>query len=222
MIYPIEYLVIVPDGSDEMEVAPIVEIPGWTKVVEGTERVDVKVAGWDNPIYMFHGLKIVPYIMIDEVNVDEYDAICLPGGWHGTQYFDQIRTDALKNILREADKKGKIIATMCNGVLALGEAGLLGGKKCTSFTGECCELCRSIKPKLESYGAKFQEKSIVIDGKLISNIGPAVADEVAMVMLEKLIGAESVKKIVDMMMYNRVYPKELKWTGPVTPKTKKK
>ena len=153
--------------------------------------------------------------MIDEVNVDEYDVICLPGGWHGTQYFDQIRTDILKKILRDANKKKKIIATMCNGVLALGEAGLLKGKKCTSFTGECCELCRSIKPKLESYGAKFQEKSIVIDGNIISNIGPAVGDEDALGLLEILIGKEDVDKITDMMMYYTVEPKELKWTFPV-------
>jgi len=66
------------------------------------------------------------------------------------------------------------------------------------------------------------ETAVIYDKNLISNIGPAVADEVAMVMLEKLIGAESVQKIADFMMYTRVSPKELKWTGPVVPKNKKK
>jgi hypothetical protein len=68
---------------------------------------------------------------------------------------------------------------------------------------------------LESYGAKFQEKSIVIDGNIISNIGPAVGDEDALGLLEILIGKEDVDKITDMMMYYTVEPKELKWTFPV-------
>ena len=207
-------LIIVPDGSDEMEVAPLVEMPGWTKVVEDIERVDSKIAGWDEKVYLFHGLTIVPDINIHDVNIDDYDAICIPGGWGGTRYFEQAFSDIMKQIIRDAHKKGKIIATMCNGILAVGEAGLLNGKKCTSFTGECCELCKGIKDRIRTYGADFQEKSIVDDKLIISNIGPAVGDEDALHLLEILIGKESVAKIVDMMMYRVVHPEDLKWTFP--------
>lgn len=207
-------LVIVPEGSDEMEVAPLIEIPGWTKVVEGVERVNVKVAGWDDKVYLFHGLTIVPDMKIHDVDVDEYDAICIPGGWHGTRYFEQIQGDLLQHILTEAHTKGKIVATMCNGVLALGESGLLKGRSVTSFTGECCETCRMTEKSLEKYGAKVQEKAIVKDGNIISNIGPAVGDEDALQLLELLIGKEAVKKIADMMMYTTVKPDELKYTFP--------
>lgn len=59
------------------------------------------------------------------------------------------------------------------------------------------------------------EKAIVVDHNIISNIGPAVADEVALTMVEMLIGEEQTKAIANMIMYNQVEPGELKWTKPV-------
>jgi 4-methyl-5(b-hydroxyethyl)-thiazole monophosphate biosynthesis len=207
-------LVVVPDGCDEMEVAPFIEMPGWTKVVEGVERVDVVVAGWDDPICMFHGLKVVPDIKVSDVNTDEYDAVFLPGGWNGTRYFEQVNGEQMRSIFRRMHDAGKIIATACNGIIAVGEAGLLPGRKVTSFTGDCCEFCRGIKDRLRRYGADFQEKAIVRDGRILSNIGPAVADEDALRLMELLIGKEAVSRIAEMMMYRTVRPEELRWTFP--------
>jgi 4-methyl-5(b-hydroxyethyl)-thiazole monophosphate biosynthesis len=207
-------LIVVPDGSEEMEVSPFIEMPGWTKVVPDIERVDTVVAGWDDVIQMFHGMKIVPDIKMDEVDPDEFDAICIPGGWPGTKYFDQINSELSINMIKKMHADGKLIATMCFGVLAVGEAGLLKGVKATSFAGECCEMCKQVKEKVISYGADFQEKAMVFDNNILSDIGPAVGDEVALKMMELLIGEEATLKIVDMMMYNRVDPKELKYTYP--------
>lgn len=207
-------LVVVPDGSEEMEVAPFIEMAGWTKVV-GVERVEAKVAGWDDKIHLFHGMTIVPDLKIDEVNIEEYDAICIPGGWPGTRYFEQVNSEPVLNMIRKMNEWGRIIATMCFGILAVGEAGLLKGVKATSFAGDCCDMCREVKTKVVNYGADFQEKAIVIDNNIMSDIGPAVGDEVALTLMEMLIGEKAVQAIVDTMMYNRVYPEELKWTIPV-------
>ena len=72
-------LIIAPDGSEEMEITPFIEMPGWTKVVPDIERVDAVSAGWDDVIQLFHGMKIVPDLKIDEVDPDDYDVICIPG-----------------------------------------------------------------------------------------------------------------------------------------------
>ena len=47
-------LIVLADGADEMEFVPYLEMPGWTKVVPDIERVDMKVVGWDEKIYLFH------------------------------------------------------------------------------------------------------------------------------------------------------------------------
>lgn len=211
-------LVVVPDGADDLEVAPFVEIPGWTKVIEDIERVDVKIAGWDEKVHMFHGLTIVPDLMIGEVRIDDYDAICIPGGWGGTKYFEQAHSPQFLDLLKAAHARGKLIATACNGILAVGEAGLLKGRKATAYTGESCEYCVEIRKRIEGYGAHWREESLVTDKNVISTIGPAVGAEDALRLMEKLIGAKAVRRIVSMMMYDTVKPGELRYTFPKSKK----
>ena len=209
-------LLVVPDGSDDMEMAPFVEIPGWTKVVPGLEPINVTVAGWNDPIQMFHGLRIRPDVSVHDVDLDEYDALFLPGGWPGTPYFEQAQSPASLDIIRRAHASGKLIATMCTGIFPVGQAGLLHGVKATSFAGECCEFCRQAKQKLIAYGADFLEQAVVVDANIISDIGPAVGDEVALRAVEWLIGEEAVRRIVTEMMYTTIRPQHLKWTYPST------
>lgn len=210
-------LLVVPDGSEDLEVAAFVEIPGWTKVVN-VEPIEVTVAGWDDKIKMYHGLTIIPDKKITNINIDDYDAHALPGGWPGTRYNEQSCSELMLGIIKKMYEQGKLIATMCFGIFALGEAGLLKEVKATSFSSnsDSCETCKVVKNKVISYGTDFQEQAIVIDKNIISNIGPAVADEVALKMVEILIGEEATQSIVDMMMYSEVEPQELKWTGPVS------
>ena len=134
-------LLVVPDGSEEMEVAAFMEIPGWSTIVQ-QEPIKVTVAGWDEKINLVHGLTIVPDKKITEVSADEYDALAIPGGWPHTRFNEQCFSDTMLNIVKEMFAKGKLIATMCFGIFALGEAGLLKGIKATSFTSDdgTCEV----------------------------------------------------------------------------------
>lgn len=209
-----DVVVVIPDGADDMEVVPFIEIPSWTKVVEDIERIDVKTAAWDNPAQMFHGLRVVPDMKVSDIKADGLDALCIPGGWGGTKYFEQVHSKEFLATVREVARKGKYIATACNGILAPGEAGLLKGRKATAYTGEVCEYCVEICGRIEGYGAKFTEKALVDDRGIVSSIGPSVGDEDAFHLVEKLIGARAARKIADTMMYNAVKPKELKYTFP--------
>jgi 4-methyl-5(b-hydroxyethyl)-thiazole monophosphate biosynthesis len=211
-------LIVATDGMEDMEIAPLIEIPGWTKVVEGVEQINVKIAGWDSPVKMMHGTKIVPDLKMDQVKVDDFDAIVIPGGWPGTKFFDLTYGEKFQKFLHEADKKQKLLVTLCFGILPVGNAGLLKGKRSAIFTSNTPFMCQEFKNKLVGMGAVYTDAAIHHEGHIISNIGPAVANEVAFQMVEKLIGAESAAKIQDMMMWKNVCPKDLKWTGAVAKK----
>lgn len=208
-------LLLVPDGSEDMEVAAFIEIPHWTRVVQ-TQPIDVTVAGWEDVIKCYHGLKLVPDVNVNDVNVNDYDAIAIPGGWPGTKFNEQSCSPLILEMVRKMYNQGKVIATMCFGIFPLGEAGLLKGLKATSFTSSdtTCSTCQQVKAKILAYGTDFQESAIVIDHNVISDIGPAVADEVALRMTELLIGEEATRQIANFIMYNQVKRDELKWTGP--------
>jgi 4-methyl-5(b-hydroxyethyl)-thiazole monophosphate biosynthesis len=207
-------VIVATDGMEDMEIAPLIEIPGWTKVVEGVEQINVKIAGWDSPVKMMHGTKIVPDLKMDEVKADDFDALVIPGGWPGTKFFDLTYSDKFKALLVDANKKNKLLVTLCFGILPVGNAGLLKGKKSAIFTSNTPFMCQEFKNKLVGMGAVYTDAAIHHEGNIISNIGPAVADEVAFQMVERLIGAPATAKIQDMMMWKNVAPKDLKWTGP--------
>jgi len=207
-------LIVATDGMEDMEIAPLVEIPGWTKVVEDVEKIEVQIAGWDDPVRLFHGTKIVPDIKMQDVKVDDYDAIVIPGGWPGTKFFEQTYSDEFKNFLIEAQEKNKLLVTLCFGILPVGNSGIIKGKKATIFTSNTPLMCQEFKGKLEGMGVEYVESAIHHEGNVMSNIGPSVANEVAFQMVEKLIGSESAAKIQDMMMWKNVAPKDLKWTNP--------
>ncbi|BCG65920.1 MAG: protein deglycase [Methyloprofundus sp.] len=210
-------LLVVPDGAEDMEVAAFTEIPSWTKMLK-TTTIEVTLAGWDDKINCFHGLKLAPDMKIDQVNIDEYDCLAIPGGWPGTKFQEQTSGELFQKIIKRAFIQNKLITTMCFGILPLGEAGLLKGIKATSFTSHdlCCSMCQQIKDKLIGYGVDFVDKAIVVDHNIISSIGPAVATEVALIMVERLIGAEQTKTIANMMMYNQIELEMLKWTQPIS------
>ena len=211
-------LIVATDGMEDMEIAAIREISGWTKVVEGIEQVEVQVGAWDNPVHLFHGTNIVPDLDMKDANVDDYDAIVIPGGWPGTKFFDLTFSDEFANFLKKAQEKNKLIVALCFGILPVANSGIIKGKKATIFTSNTPLKCEEFKGKLIDMGVEYVEAAIHHEDNIISNIGPAVAREVAFQMVEKLIGAESTEKIQDMMMWKNVAPEDLKWTSPALQK----
>lgn len=97
-----------------------------------------------------------------EVNVDEYDALIIPGG----RAPDGMRINkGLVDIVREANEKGKVIAAVCHGPQMLIEADILRGKKATCW--------KSVTTDLKNAGAKFIDAPAVVDGNIVTSRFPA-------------------------------------------------
>jgi protease I len=96
------------------------------------------------------------------VKIDEYDAIIIPGG----RAPDKMRIHKdLVNIVKEAYRKGKIIAAIYHGPQMLIEADILRGKKATCW--------RSVATDLKNAGATFIDEPVVVDGKIVTSRMPA-------------------------------------------------
>jgi protease I len=100
-------------------------------------------------------------IQLDQVRVDDYDAIVFIGGQGAAQYVD----DPLAHTLaQEAVKKKKLVAAICMGPLILAKAGVLKGKKATVFP--------TLADQLKSEGVKYTGKPVERDGRIITADGP--------------------------------------------------
>ena len=129
------------------------------------------------------GRSVEATLSLDEVNADDYDAVVFVGGG-GTPV---IRKEAKAlEITKDAASKGKVVAAICWACTTLAKAGVLDGKKATVWVGNDAEYGMSTDKVMEKFGAVYEEKGVVTDGKFVTADGPAHAKQFAEA-IEKLI-----------------------------------
>ncbi|WP_394560296.1 type 1 glutamine amidotransferase domain-containing protein [Aquipseudomonas alcaligenes] len=112
----------------------------------------------------------------DTAQVENYDAIVLPGGVMNS---DTIRTnDAARTLVQAAEKSGKPIAVICHGAWLLVSAGLVKGKTITSWP--------SLQDDIRNAGGDWQDQAVVRDGNLISSRKPDDLPAFNQALLESL------------------------------------
>src|SRR5205085_5538558 len=99
---------------------------------------------------------------LDDASVDDYHAIVLPGGQINP---DLLRIDeqAIEFIRAFYDQK-KIVAAVCHAPWLLIEAGIIKGRRATSY--------HSIKTDVINAGAKWQDSEVVVDQGIITSRNP--------------------------------------------------
>ncbi|MDP2899227.1 MAG: type 1 glutamine amidotransferase domain-containing protein [bacterium] len=108
-----------------------------------------------------YGYPIDVSTSVGAIRADEVDAVIIPGGW-APDYLR--RYPAVVAFVKEAFRKGKIVASICHGGSLLVSAGVVKGKRLTSFM--------AIKDDLVAAGADFVDEEVVRDGNLITSRKP--------------------------------------------------
>lgn len=117
---------------------------------------------------------------LEEAKEVELDGIFFAGGPGALDHLDN---DKSYDLLQKAEKEGKLIGAICISPVILAKAGLLKGKKATVWSSPMHKKPIRI---LEEEGAKFQEKPVVKDGKVITANGPKAAEEFGRKILDSL------------------------------------
>ena len=174
-------LVFLASGFEEIETVTVVD-------VLRRAGVDVTVAGLaPNVVEGAHGVKIVPDKSIDDLKVEDFDAIIVPGGNPG--YKNLRKEPRVIAMIKKAFDSNKLVAAICAAPAVLSDAGVLEGKACTIYPG--------MEEELEAGGGKPKQDIVVVDGNIITSRGPATALPFALKLAEKLAGkqvAEAVSK----------------------------
>jgi protease I len=110
------------------------------------------------------GMKVKPDISLDQVNVEDYDAVVFIGGSGAEEYWNDSKAH---NIARETIAADKVLGAICIAPVTLANAGVLNGKKATVYFSE--------KGKLKAAGADYTGADVQVDGKIITANGPGAA-----------------------------------------------
>lgn len=156
--------ILATDGFEEVELKD----PREALEKEGARTIliapkDTAKDGWIQGFR--HHDKADPFpvdMTLDDANVDELDALLLPGGALNP---DQLRSipEAVA-LVRAFAQKGKPIAAICHGPWLLVEADIVRGKTVTSWP--------SIKTDLKNAGAAWVDREVVNDRGLVTSRKP--------------------------------------------------
>lgn len=152
--------------------------------------VEVTVAGTQTGLIEgSHGVRVTADKTLEQVRAEDFDMIAVPGGGQGVENLQ--RHPRLLPLLREFSAKGKYVTAICAAPTLLSAAGLLRGRKATSYP--------AMKETVAA-GAIYSEERVVTDGKLVTSRGPGTAMEFALKLVEILVGPEKVSELKQAML----------------------
>lgn len=97
----------------------------------------------------------------DQVSASDFDGVVVPGGYAP----DHIRRHVKANqLVADLDKQGKLVAAICHAGWVLCSAGILKGRKATSFF--------AIKDDMVNAGAVWSDAEVVVDRNLVTSRKP--------------------------------------------------
>ncbi|KAA1424690.1 type 1 glutamine amidotransferase [Mumia zhuanghuii] len=99
------------------------------------------------------GKSIRPTTTVGQVDASDYDLLIIPGG---TINADQLRLDeAAVGIVSTFEAEGRPIAAICHGPWALVEAGIVDGRRLTSYA--------SLETDISNAGGRWVDEAAVVD-----------------------------------------------------------
>jgi protease I len=143
-----------------------VELTEPRKAVEGAGAATELLAPEAGEVQAFNHLDKSETFTVDkvvaDVSADEYDGLVLPGGVANP---DNLRTHPKAvSFIRDFFSAGKPVGVICHGPWTLIEAGVVDGRRLTSWP--------SLQTDLRNAGAEWVDEEVVVDNGLVTSRKP--------------------------------------------------
>lgn len=136
------------------------------RLVEAGWQVDIaapapgKITGESNWYY------VIANKAIDDINPDDYDLLIIPGGTPEGAPSTIRKNEKAQDIARSFFRKNKPVAAICHGPWLLADAGLVKGRKLTSYWKD------GVPETIRAAGGEWLDQSVVRDGNLVTSRWP--------------------------------------------------
>lgn len=141
------------------------------------------VAMSDRPVKARGSLSINPHYTVE--NCPQPDILLIPGGW-GTRAL--LNEQPVLDWITAQSEKVEYLLSVCTGALLLGKAGLLDGLQATTHH-DTFDLFRRIAPET----TVIEDKRFVDEGNIITSGGISAGIDMALYLVQRLIGDEKLK-----------------------------
>ncbi|MCC0637629.1 MULTISPECIES: DJ-1/PfpI family protein [unclassified Clostridioides] len=183
-------LVFLAKGFETMEFSVFVDVMGWARN-DYDYDIDVVTGGFKKQVVSTFNVPVLVDKTIDEICVDDYDALAIPGGFEEFGFYDEAYDISFLDLIREFDAKGKIIATICVAALPVGKSGVLKNRKATTYHLKDGQR----QKQLSKFDVNVVNEPIVVDRNIITSYCPETAPHVAFKLLEMLTSKEHMEVV---------------------------
>ncbi len=152
--------VLAADGFEQVELTrPVKKLEREGAQVTVVSLHEGKIRGMN---LLYPGKKVRVDAVLKDVKAADFDALLIPGGFVNP---DTLRQSALATaFVSDADMLKMPIAVICHGPWVLMSAGLVGGRRLTSWPG--------IQDDVKHAGGTWEDAAVVRDSNWVSSRGP--------------------------------------------------
>ncbi len=174
--------VLIAPGFEEIEAVTVIDVlrrAGVEVLALGLDATDVQGS---------HGITLRTDGLLADHAPGSFDLVVLPGGMPGSTHLrDDGRVQAFVAAQHEAARP---LAAICAAPIALASAGVLDGRRATSYPGFDDQLP----------GADYRDERVVVDGHLTTSRSPGTALEFALALVAQLVDDETARGLAEQML----------------------
>ena len=181
-------IVIFPDVEELDFIAPF-EVLSYINKLQPNSTNVLLIAPSLEPIKAFNGLRVLPDVNFE--SCPKLDILLFPGGKGRTKWMKEASIQAF---IKARQEEVRYLTSVCTGAFFLAEAGMLTGKKATTY--------HSAFDELSGYEVNVIASKVVRDGNIVTAGGVSSGLELGFYLLRELFGVSLAQEVAAKIEYN--------------------
>jgi archaeal arginyl aminopeptidase len=153
-------LVLTADKFEDLEL-----IVPYFRLLEEGGVVDIAAPTMEE-ISGEHGYRVMPDLLITDADADQYGLLLVPGGFPDGAPATVRDIPEAQEIARSFFTSGKPVAAICHGPWLLAAAGVVSGRRLTSYWQD------GVPEDVRAAGGTWEDAPVVVDGNLVTSRWP--------------------------------------------------
>jgi len=189
--YPLNVGFIVFESLEELDLVGPYEVLSCVNEFRKNAVNAFTVAHGSEPVRCAKGLRIIPDYTFE--TCPPIDTMVIPGGKGRRK---AMHDEELLDFVRTRSREAKFVTSVCTGSFILAKAGLLDGKRATTWHGAVEELKRFEK-------ILVCKERVIHDGNIVTAAGVTSGIDMALYLVNLIFGKDIAHKVAEYIEYRK-------------------